>query len=60
MSKRSENNKEELMKRFSSTQIIHLKEFGRAVHAEMEAILSAARIVCFSMWMEIALKCGLC
>jgi len=44
LSKNSERNKEEMMNRLYSTQIMHLTEFGRAVHAEMEAILSAGRI----------------
>jgi deoxycytidylate deaminase len=35
---------EELIKRLSSTRLMNLTEFGRAVHAEMEAIIAAGRI----------------
>jgi deoxycytidylate deaminase len=34
----------ERMKRLRGTRIVNLTEFGRAVHAEMEAILAASRI----------------
>ncbi len=35
---------EELMSKLNSTRLMNLTEFGRAVHAEMEAIISAGRI----------------
>lgn len=35
---------ETVVQKLENTRIMHLTEFGRAVHAEMEAILSAARL----------------
>lgn len=39
-----EDEREASLMRLKNTRIMHLTEFGRAVHAEMEAILSAARL----------------
>ena len=39
----TERERDQLLKILESTPLAHLIEFGRAVHAEMEALLSAAR-----------------